>query len=284
MRRALRAPALALLTLAAGCSGGDPEALVLADYAYPETTPGACSPGSRDGAAGRTDDVEFGDGFRVNVRTPRNYRAGFQHPLLVVYPAAGQSARASESFVGITAAATRRGYVVAFAASRRMTERNVRTLATLPALLSARWCIDPARVHAVGHSDGATTAIASLLLPGIDARPAAVAASAAGFARDDLADMGCPVPRPVMLIQKRDDAHFPGYVRELADWLARCHGCDAALRVSGEDCAAYADCPAHARTVFCELPGGHARWPSINDRVLDFLLGGASGDALHSSP
>ncbi len=262
---------LTATALLIGCSMANDPRLAPAEYSYPADAILVCTAPPRTGGAGVSDGFEFANGFRANVRTPSNYRATYAHPLLVVYAAAGQSATDSERLVGLTREATARGYVVAYAGSRRLGLKSLRMMTTLPTAISAQWCIDQQRIYATGHSDGATTAVASVLLPGVALRPHALAASAAGFAASDLVDMQCPTPTPAMLIQKRDDTLFPDYVRQLARWWAKCNGCTTKLLPASGACSAFASCPVGAATIFCEVAGGHKAWPELNPTVLDFL-------------
>ena len=260
-----------LLTACSQIEGASSE-LALGEYQYQDDSRARCAIGARPGAAGRTDTFEFGLGFRANVRTPANYDATRQHPLLVVYAAAGQSAAASERFTGLTHAATSRGYIVAYASSRRMLIKNIKHMATLPTAIATDWCVDNERIFAVGHSDGGTTAVASAILPDIAQRPAAFIASAAGFGPDDLAELKCgDRARPAMFIQKSDDELFPDYIDHLARWFATCNACSTTAIPANNGCQTFNKCPTDAPVILCEVPGGHARWPDLNQTVLDFI-------------
>lgn len=264
----------ALLVLLLACgeppAGTEPAAHA---YASPARADAQCPSGPRTGAAGKSGDLELVPGTRVGVRAPTNYRADVAHPLLVVFAAATHDPQASERFTRLTTAATRRGFVVAYVGSRRLTARSIARLTRVPAAVAARWCIDPRRMVALGHSDGATLSVASVLLPDSAFRPAAIVASAAGFRRDDLADMACPAAIPAMFVQLRDDQLFPDYVRELAAWWAACDGCRAGVPAAAPGCSNYAGCRSGQPLTLCEADGAHSRWPGSNERMLDFLLG-----------
>ena len=99
-----------------------------------------------------------------NVRTPANYDAGIAHPLLVVYAPAGANARQNEALTRLTSAATREGFIVAYASNRSMSVETVIKFSKLPAGVAGKWCIDLRRVYATGHSDGGTVSTAIAVL------------------------------------------------------------------------------------------------------------------------
>lgn len=260
-------PVIALLLLLAGCGGTDP-AVQPADHAYLHTTAGCTAREVRHSGA---DNFEYARGYRAHVRTPANFEARRHHPLLVVYAAAAQHAGASERFWRLTRAATARGYIVAYAGSKPLTLTSIKTLASLPAAIARQWCIDPDRTVVLGHSDGGTVAVAASFIDGVATRPAAVIASAAGFTGQDLRVQACPARTPYFVVQKRDDRLFPGYVRELGEWLAACNNCSGDMPASAAGCVPVSGCPDDGEVNFCEIAGGHRTWPDLNDEMLDWL-------------
>lgn len=260
------AAALAL----AGCERAPPDpALAPARHEYGARTVQACVAGKRLGGTGRIDDWRPPGGPLVLVRTPSNYRAELAHPLLLVFPGAGQSAAASERFVRLTALATAEGFIVAYPPSRRLSEAAVRASSTLIQDLAANWCIDVDRVVVAGHSDGGTTAAALGFLPDVALRPTAIIASAAGLRRSDLDGYVCPSARPVLVLGQSGDKHFPGYARELASWYAECNAC-ATVSSQAPACEAPPECKG-APVQYCEGSGNHMQWPPFNDVVRRFL-------------
>jgi polyhydroxybutyrate depolymerase len=264
--------AIALSCALAGC-GRQPVPPGAADYASLGFAR-QCLPGTKSGGAGIVDDVVGARGARFNVRTPSNYDPGLAHPLLVVYAPAGRQRFASEAFAGLTAEATARGFIVAYPDHRPLALSSIEVLGEVPGAVAARWCIDAARVYAVGHSDGGTVAEAIVFLGKSGLPLAGLVASGAGIRGEDLASHACPAPRPAMIIHSRDDRLFPlpAHGRQAADWWASCNRCAASPPVPRSDgCLAYRDCAMGATTRYCEIAGPHTRWPGMNATLLDFL-------------
>ncbi|MGH8508812.1 MAG: SRPBCC family protein [Gammaproteobacteria bacterium] len=67
-----------------------------------------------------------------------------------------------------------------------------------------------------GHSGGGTAALAIALMDRIKHIPAAIATSAAGFTKADLAEFKCRTPLPVMVMHSSEDTLFPGFGAEAA--------------------------------------------------------------------
>src|SRR5262249_31002865 len=149
-------------------------------YAYRPDEPVACDSGARLGPAGESASEETPAGTRFAVKTPTNYDPTQAHPLIVVFAPHGVNRFLSERFVGLTRAATGRGFLIAFADSRPLDAKTLADLARIPALVAGRWCVDEHRVFFTGHSDGGTVATAVTVLRQSIA-PAAIAPSAAGF-------------------------------------------------------------------------------------------------------
>ena len=232
-----------------------------------------CARDTRPGPPGASDELTTPEGVRYSLRAPMRYQPGHAHPLLVVYAPAGHSPRANEALTGLTEAATARGWLVAYAGAQPMALPAIRALAGLPAAVAARWCVDPSRVYATGHSDGGTISTALMVLPDLPHPFAAIAPSAAGFTGEDLKAYACPAPRPVRVLHNAGDRHFPGYGRQAADWWARCNGCGEATAPDPQGCALYAGCPAGAVVQYCEGAGDHRHWPTTPEALLDFLAG-----------
>lgn len=211
------------------------------------------------------------EGVRFIVRTPSNYRPDIAHPLLVVYAPAGHGPQANERFTRFTHEATARGWLVAYVEARPMALPTIRAMAEVPAAVQARWCVDAARIHASGHSDGGTLGTAIAVLPGLPRTFAAIAPSAAGFRGEDLQAYRCPAPTPVFILHNRQDDHFPGYGREAARWWAGCNGCAKESQPAGEHCLDYTGCATDATVRYCEPPGGHRQWPGREREIIDFL-------------
>jgi polyhydroxybutyrate depolymerase len=259
-----RVSAAVLLTALCACGPGKVE-LGEADYAA-LALPAQCA------AASPANDVKTPGGLRINVRAPANYDARLAHPLLVVYPAAGQSRHASESFSGLTREATARGFIVAYPDHRPLKLKVFDLLGEVPATVAREWCVDQKRVWLAGHSDGGTAASALVFLNKSSLPASGILVSAAGLRAEDLRAYACPVPRPVMIVHSKDDRLFPppAYGSEPAQWWAQCNRCEAKTVSVQTGCVEYSGCANGARTLFCEVSGGHSRWPGINAVMLDF--------------
>jgi len=243
----------------------------IAPYEYPASEPVVCPPQSRPGPAGDSPAEETPRHVRYSVKTPANYDATRAHPLIVVYAPHGANRFLSERFVGLTRAATRAGFVIAFADSRPLDLATIEDLGVIPDRIAARWCVDERRIHLTGHSDGGTVATAIALQQKRTRRPAAIAPSAAGFRKDDLGAFPCPPPLAVMVLHNRDDEHFPDYGAQAAQWWAACNGCASPPQRREDGCLGYPACRAGGATLYCEGEGGHAAWPNHNEAMLDFF-------------
>lgn len=251
--------------------GGTPPQPAVYDYASAMVT-GRCEPGTRTGQAGVSDGETAEDGMRYHVRTPSNYDATFAHPLLMVYAAAGQSGLASERLTGLTAVATGAGFVVGYADHRPLGVPSIEQLATIPAAIAKKWCVDEKRVSATGHSDGGTVTLAIAVLDRTKQVPTAIAPSAAGWTGKDLEAYQCRAPLPVMVMHNRQDGLFPGWGAQTAGWWAGCNGCAIAKKKSLENgCLAYQHCASGGATLYCEGSGGHRDWPNFNRVMIEFL-------------
>jgi polyhydroxybutyrate depolymerase len=259
------------------CSGdATGPADIAARYDYPAVLPSSCPSGSLKGAVsvGKVTEGKLS----YFVRTPSNYDERFAHPMLVVYAAAGASANQTERYTRLTADATSRGLVVAYVDHRPMGMKNVVGLGGVAKSVAERWCIDRQRVYLTGHSDGGTVSTALALLESTRADVSGIAVSAAGFRKQDLEQMQCRSPIPVMIMHGVKDTLFPGWGRETAQWWASCNGC--AAPVAGPDpsgCVTYSNCASAAPVLYCEGPQSHREWPGLESRIITFLLGQQAG-------
>lgn len=247
------------------------EAIEAADARYAELPrTGHCTVNADAGGAGRHR-LRSKQGVPYIVVTPRNYDATRAHPLLLVYAPATFSAGLSERFAGLTHAATSQGYVLAYVSSGpKLRAETLRPLAQIPAEVRARWCIDPDRVYATGHSDGGTMALALGVLKEFQGTVDAIVVSGAGWQGSDFIGRDCPQPLPVMILHGAYDVHFPGFGRDSARWWAACNACDeAALAPDAQGCVRYRSCA--EPTVYCETPRSHWRWAGDPPEVIDFL-------------
>jgi polyhydroxybutyrate depolymerase len=250
----------------------DPALLKVADFQYADAVKISCISGTKKGNAGKSDGIETKSGASYNLRTPKNYRATYAHPLIVVYAPAGTSANKSERHVHLTQQATQAGYVIAYANKLRMSLKAIKKLATIPDDVQNKWCIDPTRIFFTGHSDGGTITNALTFLPNSSAKPTAIAPSAAGMNADSLTAYECPSPLPVMVFHNSQDSHFEGFGKQAAHWWANCNQCSSELtEVDQHGCRAYIGCSDDAKTYYCEGRGSHSDWPNKNNVLINFF-------------
>lgn len=265
-RTCVRLVAVVLLGMNLACSQ---EPIEPAVTRYPDDAARVCR--ALPGTAGRHDDESTSGGIRYRVRTPANYDAAIAHPLLIIYPGAGQRSGASERHTGLTPAATAAGFIVAYADHRRLSLPVLDDLATIPGAIAARWCVDPQRVYVTGHSDGGTAAAAMAFRADDGFEPSGIAPSAAGLRAEDLASYACPQPLPVLILHSANDKLFPGFGREAAAWWAACNGCDVTTSAANKTCIDFAQCPVTAPVRYCEGDGSHRQWPARNAMLLRFF-------------
>ena len=246
-----------------------------AAFSYPALpSAGGCDPGLsvENGTPLRT-----AKGVAFTVRTPSNYDPHYAHALLVVFAPAGTGRAASERFTGLTGAATRAGFVVAYADHAPLSPSAIRDLGTIPDEVARRWCIDRHRVFLTGHSDGGTVATALALWQETAIPYAGIAPSAAGFTGADLAEYRCPAPLAVYVAHGAADELFPGFGKQAAVWWAACNKCDTASpERHADDCVEYPRCAAGLRTVYCEHAGRHTTWPARNQALIEFIAASAA--------
>lgn len=242
----------------------------LGEFSYPAQARADPSCASKVNAPSASDKEEIERSIRYSVRTPANYRADYPHPLLMVYAPAGFNRYASERFYGLTRAATSLGFIVAYSDHAPLSKAGIATLGEVPAAVAAKWCVDTAHVYALGHSDGGSVSVGTLLLKSATLAPAAIAASGAGIRGDDLKHYTCPAATAIMVLHSREDERFPGYGEELAAWWAQCNGCGTRSASADENgCVSYARCAAPTR--FCATSGAHSRWPGTAKAILPFF-------------
>ena len=252
-----------------------PVELGVADYASLHLRK-SCSAADRPGPAGGVDRITTRHDIPFSVRTPINYDGTLAHPLLVVFAPAGYQRFASEAFYGLTHEGTAAGFIIAYPDHLKLSMRAFEELGQVPALVTARWCVDSSRVYFVGHSDGGTAAAAVTFLGASELRPRAVAISAAGIRQQDLEQYACPQPLSVLVVHSRNDELFapPSYGKEPARWWAACNRCQPVPgAVDGEGCVEYGGCAPAVRTRYCEVDTPHRQWSVPTAALLAFFAG-----------
>ena len=208
-----------------------------------------------------------------SLRAPANFDPLRRHPLLVVFPAAGQTSRQSEAFTQFTAPATARGLIVLYPAHRQLSLPQLDRLAGLVADVATNWCVDSSRIFFTGHSDGGTVAQVLTQKQTSAVAPAKIAPSAAGVRAEDLDALGCHTRIPVMLMHNEDDELFPAFGRSARDWWLACNACEQDKPKVESGCETYRSCTMNASLRYCESSGGHRKWSQAREQILDFLLG-----------
>lgn len=236
---------------------------------------GTCDAQQRkSGAADIADDVRTADGLAIRVRTPGNYDPTRGYPLLVAYPPAGMDRATAERYYGLTPEATGRGFIVAYSDHVRLSRAAIRMQADVAPTVMRSWCVDPAAVFFLGHSDGGSIALSSLIFPVAGAViPRAIVASGAGIQAADLRDLPPRGAVRVRVVHSRDDERFPGFGRGVARALAENEGCDMQLPSPDQwGCATYSGCRYGSRIDYCETTGPHAQWWRRIAAAAEFLI------------
>ena len=247
---------------------------------YAERKTFACVAGAKPGGSGKTDDLLTRRGIRYFVRSPLNYDSRIAHPLLLVFSPGDRGGLGTEWFTRLTTEGTRRGFIVVYAdnrppkipsSNRPLAREWILELGTLPALVSAEWCIDEDSIFFTGHSNGGTISTALTVLDESPVKPAALAPSAAGFRLQDLESFSCPSPVPALIMHSKNDTLFPGYGAEAAQWWKQCNQCSDSVSASEDGCITYLECADNVSTVYCEGDKKHSAWPARNDRIFSFF-------------
>ena len=231
----------------------------------------SCTTASLKGEKGATYGEQTHEGINYNVRTPLNYDKTIAHPLLVVYAPAKANRAKSEKLTNLTYQATSAGFIIAYADHPELSTSSAVELGTIPNLMAKKWCIDVDRVYLTGHSDGGTTSMALAFMSGTKHIPTAIAPSAAGITYNELSSHSCPEPISVMVMHSKNDHLFPGYGSDTSGWWAACNECSPIPKKLDNGCIAYRECKNNVKTWYCEGDQLHAKWPQMNDVMLEFL-------------
>jgi len=212
-------------------------------------------------------------GLQFNVHTPSAYSATVGHPLIVVFAAAGTSARRDGAVHG--ACASRDGEGVRHRLRQRgqpTVTRDIQQAALVVPALSARWCIDAARVYYTGHSAGGSMPYA-LLLNNLGPRPPRSPRAAPASMPAALAQVQCLGYRlPAMVLHSAQDELFPRFGSDAATWWVTCNGCDAGKTTQqAGGCISYSGCRDGVDVQYCETAGLHHVWTNHNAEMLAFF-------------
>jgi polyhydroxybutyrate depolymerase len=76
----------------------------------------------------------------------------------------------------------------------------------------------------------------------------------------------------VMIIHSAKDTLFPGFGAEAAAWWATCNQCERTPEMRmDKGCVTYPNCAGGVTTQYCEGTEPHARWPALNQPIIDFF-------------
>lgn len=230
----------------------------------------ACAVGTKIGVAGSSNGETTQLGTNFNVRTPDNYDPTIGYPLIVVYAGAGADASLMEQGTQLTMPATQSGYIIAYADHVMPNNANkVVDAATIPSLISEKWCIDPLRVYLTGHSNGGSVTYVIALNKYSAIHPAAIAPSAAGISGTTLANTPCnDIPIPVMVLHSANDTLFPGYGAQATEWWVTCNSCNATGNTLPNGCVSYTGCNGNVEVQYCEGTSGHGYWPVNHNQAM----------------
>jgi len=253
-------------------SGGSGQGTGSADAGGP--VPGACAAGAKTGnPMGGT---LMAAGVNVVVRTPPGYDATKGYPFVMVYAPAGAMATDSESFTMLTPEAQQRGYVIAYAdnISASGGPSAVQQASTTIPAVTDKWCIDPKRVYATGHSDGGT--VTEAIGAYGYATLAAIAPSATGIDSPTFMQIGCPkAPLPVMDMHSSGDDLFPismAFGADVAKDWAQCDKCGSTPSMpDSNNCVRYTGCASGVEVQYCQGSAPHPTWPGLNTAIFDFF-------------
>ena len=268
MKLTIRLLSILLSLFAYGCGEAPSIDLQSADYTGSQIDPSCAS--SRDDKL--LDVAASPEQLGYALRAPQNFKLSVRHPLLVVFPAAGQNSLQSERFTRFTEPATARGLVVLYPAHRRLSLRQIDRLQALVEDVASQWCIDHERIFFTGHSDGGTVTHVLAQRNELTFKPAKIAPSAAGIREPDLNELGCNAQLSVMLMHGENDELFPGYGESALNWWRTCNDCKAQPVVRQNGCEVNASCARGSTVIYCESSGGHSRWPRSRRQIIDFFL------------
>jgi polyhydroxybutyrate depolymerase len=235
-----------------------------------EAGPPSCDPGAKTGVDDGS--VKTPAGTSVLVRTPTNYDPTIGAPLIIVYAACCISGAEMQAFTLLTPAATKDGYVIAYADHISPSSSAAFTdAASVLGAVTARYCVDTANVFLTGHSDGGSldevVAIEGLLTP------RAIAPSASGLPQSQLAK--CPAAAISVFEQHSSgDTLFPisgGYGAPVAAWWAKCGGCGAEDPPRPDGCIPYDACAGGVEVLYCQGTAIHGIWPNRDQAILAFF-------------
>jgi polyhydroxybutyrate depolymerase len=261
-------------------SEGDDVAMSAPDADAPEAV--TCPTGAKSGSAsGAMLTITVDENpVSVLVRPPPGYSATTAYPFVMVFaPSGAATPDQNEGFTGLTPLANARGYIIAYANNSLFSETGLFTqiqqsAAAIPAV-TAKWCVDPKRIYATGHSNGGT--ITEVIAAKGWATLAAIAPSAAGFNGSNFMSVGCPSSRiPEMEIHSTGDQLFPvsqGFGANVATMWASCDGCNATPSAADSDgCIDYSGCKANVEVRYCQGTDPHPVWPThLNGAIFDFF-------------
>jgi polyhydroxybutyrate depolymerase len=253
---------------------------VSSDAGNEATGPATCPVGAMTGSpsGGTLTITVVGNPVNLLVRVPPNYVATAGSPFVMVFAPAGLTASNNEQFTGLTSEAMKRGYIIAYADnslfnSTQLPQEVQQSAAAIPAV-TAKWCVDPKRIYATGHSNGGS--LSEVI--GVEQLVtfAAISPSASGVPASVMQSFGCPkAPLPVLEVHSSGDQLFPlaqGFGADVAKFWAGCDGCNATPSApDSTGCIQYTGCSGGAEVDYCQGTAAHGVWPGRDKQIFDFF-------------
>ncbi len=175
-----------------------------------------------------------------------------------------------ERHAGLTASLTARGYVIAYVgAMGRLSMEGLKRYRSLPQWLAQQYCVASDRAIWMGHSNGATAALALALGKVGAVAVEGLVLSGTGWNDESFAGEQCPAPVNVLVLHGTNDRRFPGYGRQSIEWLAACHQCSPNPTKTPDGCLEWQSCLALTR--YCETETGHWTWAGELDQLVNWM-------------
>lgn len=277
-----------------------------ADFTRIEKLPDCCTE-SPFGPGDYRRDFEVGGKTRTYlIHVPPSYKHDKPMPVVLNFHGGGGNATSQVELTGMNETADSAGFIAVYPSgsgrlkmfltfnagsccgyARDKDIDDVRYAEGLLDDLNSIFCVDPARIYATGHSNGAM--MSYLLACELSDRIAAVAAVAGPMGIES-----CKPTRPVPILhfhgtadqcapfaggvgKSKDAGVFRSVDNSLAQW-EKIDECDGETRVTYESghvtCTTFGECRNGAEVTLCEIAGGGHAWPGGNKYPAKKICGG----------